>query len=156
GRPLFQSASVLDTLEQVRNQEPVSPRRLQPSVPRDLETICLKCLHKDHRRRYASAAVLAEDLERFLAGRPIQARPSGAVERGWKWARRRPAVALLSLAMLLVTLIGFALVLWQWQRAEREAAEEAAANERAQAARRQAVEEQAQLALNQGLALCDR
>src|SRR5262249_50597759 len=117
GRPPFQAASVLRTLDQVCSQEPVAPRRLQPAVPRDLETICLKCLQKEPRRRYASAQALAEDLELFLGGRTIRARPAGAAERGWKWARRRPAVALLSAAVAAVTVLGFALVSWQWQRA---------------------------------------
>ncbi|MDR3634440.1 MAG: WD40 repeat domain-containing serine/threonine protein kinase [Isosphaeraceae bacterium] len=149
GRPLFQSTAVIETLDQVRNQEPVPPRRLRPSVPRDLETICLKCLRKDPRRRYPSAAALAEDLDRFLSGQTILARPAGAVERGWKWARRRPAVALLSTAVVLVTVLGFALVLWQWRRAEGKALAAAASQ-------RESVQEQAELALNQGLSLCDR
>src|SRR5262249_36863746 len=76
-------------------------RRLNPRVPRDLETICRKCLRKDPARRYGSAEALAEDLERWLNGEPIRARPSGVWERGWKWARRRPAVAaLVALAVL--------------------------------------------------------
>ena len=75
GRPPFQSASMLETLEQVRSQEPVPPRRLQPTVPHDLETICLKCLQKEPGRRYATAGDLAEDLRRFAAGKPISPRP---------------------------------------------------------------------------------
>ena len=142
GRPPFQGASVSDTLDQVRAQEPVGPRRLQPGVPRDLETICLKCLHKDVRRRYADAGALAADLERFLAGRPIQARPTGVVERAWKWARRRPAVALLSAAVLLVTVLGAALVTWRWRA-------EIAAKERAN-------EKSAELALDRALTLCEQ
>jgi WD40 repeat protein len=149
GRSPFQAASVLGTLEQVCAQEPVSPRRLQPAVPRDLETICLTCLHKEPRRRYASAGALAEDLELFLGGRAIRARPAGVAERGWKWARRRPAVALLSAAVAAVTVLGFALVSWQWQRATDKAAAEAAAKQ-------QALRGQAELSLNQGLALCEQ
>ncbi len=149
GRPPFQSSSVLNLLDQVRTREPVPLRRLQPTVPRDLETICLKCLNKDPKRRYPSASDLAEDLERFLSGRTILARPAGAWETTWKWARRRPAVAALSSAVVLVTVLGFALVFWKWREAN-------AANAQAQLARFKSIDQQAELALSQGLALCDR
>src|SRR5262249_37799030 len=79
----------------VIHHEPVPPRRLQPKVPRDLETVCLKCLQKDQRKRYASALDLALDLEAFGEGRPIRARPVGVPERAWRWARRRPVLAAL-------------------------------------------------------------
>jgi WD40 repeat protein/serine/threonine protein kinase len=105
GRPPFQGATVLDTLDQVRSQEPVSPRRLQPKVPRDLETICLTCLRKEPQRRYASAEALAADLRHLLAGEPIRARPTSSGERALKWARRRPAVAALAAASALASLL---------------------------------------------------
>jgi WD40 repeat protein len=128
GRPPFRGATALETLEQVRSAEPVSPGRLVPKLPRDLETICLKCLQKEPRQRYPSAGALAEDLGRFLAGQPIQARPIRAWERGVKWARRRPAIAGLLASVVLVGALGFAGVAWQWRAAEaarREVAEKA-------------------------------
>jgi WD40 repeat protein len=100
GRPPFRAESPLDTVLQVISEDPVPPRRLQPRVPPDLETICLKCLQKDSRRRYSDAATLAEDLRRFAEGEPILARPTGAWERGWKLAKRRPALATLAVVSL--------------------------------------------------------
>jgi serine/threonine protein kinase/tetratricopeptide (TPR) repeat protein len=104
GRPPFQAATVFETIEQVRTYDPVALRALQPGVPRDLETICLKCLRKEPDRRYASANDLADDLDRFLGGRPILARPSGPCERSWKWIKRRPAAAA-ALAVSILALI---------------------------------------------------
>ena len=95
GNVPFMSASVIDTVDKIRYEEPVPPRRLQRAIPRDLETICLNCLHKVPARRYASALALAADLRRFLQGEPIQARRTSAWERAWMWCRRRPAVATL-------------------------------------------------------------
>ena len=94
GRPPFRAETPLDTLLQVIQREPERPRSLNPSLPSDLETICLKCLEKEPARRYGSAAELADDLERWLRGEPIRARPTRLPERVWKWARRRPKVAL--------------------------------------------------------------
>jgi hypothetical protein len=95
GVPPFRAQGLAELFEQVRSQEPAPPRRLRPDVPRDLETICLKCLEKEPARRYASAAALADDLRRFGDGRPVLARPAGRLERAAKWARRRPAAAAL-------------------------------------------------------------
>ncbi len=112
GRPPFQGETTFDTLEQVRHREPLPPSRLQPRVPRDLETICLKCLDKDPRRRYASAAALADDLGRFLAGEPVLARPSSVWSHGVKWAKRKPALAaLLGVSMLAAVSL---LASWAW------------------------------------------
>jgi tetratricopeptide (TPR) repeat protein/tRNA A-37 threonylcarbamoyl transferase component Bud32 len=102
GRPPFRGASVLDTLDMVRTKEPVAPSQLQPKVPRDIETICLKCLEKDPMRRYADAAVLAEDLRRFQGGEPIVARPISAAERLARWCLRNKRVAVLAAAVALL------------------------------------------------------
>jgi len=96
GRPPFRGESSMDTMLQVMTEEPVPPRRLQPKVPIDLETICLKALHKEPKKRYPSAEALADDLRRFQNGEPIQARPIGVVGRTIKWAKRRPALAALA------------------------------------------------------------
>jgi WD40 repeat protein len=112
GRPPFRGDNVLDTLALVRSSPPAQPRRLNPRVPRDLETICLKCLEKDPRRRYASAATLADDLERFLDGRPVEARPARWPERALKWVRRRPVLAVLLAVSLLAGLVMAGGVAW--------------------------------------------
>jgi serine/threonine protein kinase len=107
GRPPFQGASTLETVDQVRGQQPVPPRRLNPKIPRDLETITLKCLEKIPSQRYSSAEAMADDLRRCLDGRPIQARPVSPVEHGWRWCRRRPAVAVLAATLALTSVGGF-------------------------------------------------
>jgi hypothetical protein len=114
GQPPFRGATAIDTLLQVTEQEPSRPRAINPDIPRDLETICLKCLEKEPARRYDGAEELAKDLERWLAGEPIHARPAGLSERAVKWARRRPAAAALAIvsAVALLSLLLFAGALW--------------------------------------------
>jgi WD40 repeat protein len=104
GRAPFSATTPMDTLLQVLEQEPVPPRKVEPRVDRDLETICLKCLSKDPAKRYGSAEALAEDLERRLRGEPILARSAGRIERVVKWVRRRPALATL-LAVSVVAVV---------------------------------------------------
>jgi hypothetical protein len=107
GRPPFRADDSFHTLQQVLTEEPAPPRRLQPGVPRDLETVCLKCLQKNPKRRYAGARALAEDLRRLVEGRPVAARPVGAAARACKWARRRPAAAaVLAGALAALALLG--------------------------------------------------
>jgi eukaryotic-like serine/threonine-protein kinase len=108
GHVPIQGTTALETLALVRTEEPVPPRRLQPRVPRDLETICLKCLAKKPANRYAGAGELADDLRRFLRREPIHARPAGAVERVWRWCRRNPVPA----GLLLAVTLGSAMGLW--------------------------------------------
>jgi WD40 repeat protein/serine/threonine protein kinase len=132
GRAPFQAATITETLDEVLNKEPVAPRVLSSGIPRDLDTICLKCLEKDPHRRYASARELADELGRFLRGEPTLARPVGFVDKTAKWCRRRPALAALSGALAIALVLGTAGVLWQWrqseaQRARAEAGERLAA-----------------------------
>src|SRR5258708_5101987 len=96
----------MDTLLQVVSEEPVPPRQLNAKLPADLETVCLKCLHKEPGKRYGSAHELAEDLARFQLGEPIVARPVGRLERAWRWCRRNPALAAALAAVLLVFAAG--------------------------------------------------
>jgi WD40 repeat protein/tRNA A-37 threonylcarbamoyl transferase component Bud32 len=105
GRPPFKAATMLETLRLVLESEPVPVRQFNPGVPLDLETICLKCLHKEQARRYTTTAELADDLHRFQTGEPIRARPASSAERAWKWCRRRPALAGLLVALPLAALL---------------------------------------------------
>lgn len=123
GRAPFQGESLEATIHQVLNTEPVSPRLLNPSVPRDLETICVKCLEKEPARRYATAQAVADELGRFLKDQPILARPVSRPEKALRWCRRNPVVATLAAVAAAIFVIGFVGVTWQGQRASRAAAE---------------------------------
>jgi WD40 repeat protein/tRNA A-37 threonylcarbamoyl transferase component Bud32 len=134
GRPPFKAATPMETIHQVAHVDPVPARRLLPDLPADVDTICMRCLHKDPIRRYPTALALAEDLERFLAGQPIQARPVSRVERAAKWARRQPLVTALIAAVALITFAGVVAVGLAWRRAEaarQKAQDEAAERDRA-------------------------
>jgi WD40 repeat protein len=127
GRPPFKGATPLETLELVRQAEPVPPSRLTPRLPRDLETICLKCLHEEPAGRYASARDLAQDLRRFLDGRPVHARPVGPAGRLWRWSRRHPAAALLAAAAVVFVFVLLPLGVWyQFSLTEARNAEQVA------------------------------
>jgi WD40 repeat protein len=175
GRPPFQAATPFDTLVRVVHEEPPSlalpaGRGMRPTLPRDLATICLKCLEKSPSRRYATAGALADDLRRFLDGQPIVARPVGVVGRLARWSRRKPALAGLLAALAFVVVTAFVIVLGHWREAvsargkadalaTSEAVASAAAAEQrdaAAAARRRAERATIGLVLDRGLAQCDR
>src|SRR5262245_2446683 len=145
GRPPFRAETPAETVLQVIEQEPVPPARLNARVPRDLETICLKCLHKEPHSRYADAAALADDLRRFGEGRPIRARRLGLAARLWRWGRRKPAAA--ALVATVLASIGLAIGGGVWLERER-------GERRAQTARQEEREAQAvEAALEQSSAL---
>jgi tetratricopeptide (TPR) repeat protein/tRNA A-37 threonylcarbamoyl transferase component Bud32 len=141
GRDPFQGNSVLETLEKVRQSAPDPPTSLNKKVPRDLEVICLKCLEKDQRLRYASAKELADDLQRWLNGEPIVARPVNAAARAWMWCKRRPALAALAGALAAAIVGGMIGITWQWR--------EAVFQRNAAVVAREAAEKNAQLASTQ-------
>lgn len=120
GSPPFTGDTSNNVLRQVLDQEPRPPSSSSPNVDRDLDTICLKCLEKDPRRRYGSADALGNELDRWLRHEPILARPITTFERAQKWVRRRPTIAALAASLALAFVGGFAGVTWQWQRAQRE------------------------------------
>src|SRR5262249_9720708 len=136
GRPPFKGTSAIETVKQVIEAEPVSPSRIQFRVPRDLETICLKCLQKEPRKRYGTARELADDLNRYLSGEPIRARRTPPLERAYKWTKRHPTLAaLLTLAVLgTSTLIGTGLWYWDYRRSLERDAERREANLREETA----------------------
>jgi serine/threonine-protein kinase len=170
GRPPFQGSNVMETLDQVRQKEPVAPRLWQPKVPRDLETICLKCLRKQPEKRYASAQELGEDLRRFQKGEPIQARPVGWFEKLWRWCYRHPTPATAA-GVILATVVTAFVIVMQSRNQEVEAKNAAVtlANEKANLAEnngklaqqerelRQKVQRQAANTLwTEGLYSCER
>lgn len=130
GRPPFQAANPLDTLLQVMTTEPVPPRQLNPQVPKDLETICLKCLQKDPAKRYVSAQELADDLNRWQRGEPITARAVSKTERAYRWVKRNPKIAALTAATTLsiVTATVLSLTFAFRENAARKETEAALAN----------------------------
>jgi WD40 repeat protein/serine/threonine protein kinase/Tfp pilus assembly protein PilF len=133
-RPPFEAETVTATLQKLLHTEPVAPRLLNAKVPRDLETICLKCLEKDPRQRYASAQELADELERYLRDEPIRARPIGPADKAWRWCRRKPALAtsiFLTLILLIIIVIGSPIAIFRINRS-RDQAEQNARNEEQQ------------------------
>src|SRR5262245_44618287 len=112
GQPPFKAATPVETIRKVLDEEPVAPRRLKPGLDADLDTICLKCLRKEPPARYGSAEELAADLERWIEGRPILARPLGRLQQAWRWCKRQPALAsahAVSIFLLLALAIGTAI-----------------------------------------------
>ncbi len=140
GRPPFKGATPLSTLGQLAGQEVLPPGRLQRHLPREIETICLKCLEKDPRKRYASALELADDLRRFLENRPILARRISRAEWLWRWCRREPVKAALASGLVLAVIAGFLGVTSQMRRAEEKARDEARARGQAEEAKAQALQ----------------
>jgi WD40 repeat protein len=156
GNPPFRSSTALETLQRVRTDEPTRPTRSNPGIPRDLETICLKCLEKLPVRRYGSALALAEELGRFLDGAPIQARPLRAPARLWRWCRRKPALAgALGFAVLaLLTTVAVSLTFAVSQYAA--SARLAAALHQVQARGREVDRLAADMAYDHGQTLCEQ
>jgi hypothetical protein len=151
GRPPFKAATLMETLRQVVHDEPVPPSQLQSRTPKDLETIALKCLHKESGKRYGSAGQLAEDLARFQKREPITARPVGPLERGWRWCRRNPALSLALGAVAASLVLGAAFSLGfavQANKAKKDAEQraEAEANAKEEARRK---EQEAELSNDQ-------
>ncbi len=128
GRPPFYAATTKETLRQVCQDDPTPPSNLQPKIASDLETICLKCLRKVPSARYASALELAEDLQRYLQGKPILARPASIPKRIFKWGVRNPSLVVLMAAMLVATL----LTTWLWRHSEQSLNAELAQRERSE------------------------
>ena len=150
GQRPFHAETVGATLQRLLTAEPRRPRTLSPAVPRDLETIALKCLEKEPAKRYSSAAALAEELDRFTQGEPILARPVSAPERLWRWSRRKPALASALAGLCVVIVLGLAGIVTQWRRAEAHARRESQQRERAESAVFQSQMKTAQALLESG------
>lgn len=123
GRPPFQGVQPMDVILQVLTEEPIPPRTLQPKVPVDLESICLKCLQKDQAHRYPSAAALAEDLQRFLNDEPVQARPSGSFKQLSRWIRRHPQASAIIVLWHAILFAVICFLAYEWRLAEKTAAQ---------------------------------
>jgi serine/threonine protein kinase len=156
GRPPFKAQTPLETMLQLQYDEPVPPRSLQPRVPRDLETLCLKCLHKNPHKRYSTAKDLADDLGRFTEGQPIQARPIPVWERAVKWAKRRPAVAALAGVITLAALALLIVGVWSNQALAEAARREQGKAEDAEKERERAAAEAEQAKLQRTTAEKER
>jgi hypothetical protein len=156
GQPPFRGATTLETLDQLRTQEPVPPSRLQPALPLDLQTICLRCLQKLPGQRYSTALALADDLRRFLDGRPIQARPVGRLERAWRWCRRNPALAALGVLVTAALIAAVAGVIGFSLYQARAAADLRLEQRKTRAALAGSERLSANLALARGLAECEQ
>jgi serine/threonine protein kinase/WD40 repeat protein/tetratricopeptide (TPR) repeat protein len=161
-RPAFDEADRNQLVKQVMHDEPVRPRKLNRAVPRDLETVVLKAIARDPAHRYQTPAEMAEDLKRFVEDWPVRARRASEAEKLWRWCRRNPLPASLLAGMVLVFLVGFAGVFWQWREAEGARADEKSQRDRAEQSQQQAVLERdrsrqvsADLALDKGLALAE-
>jgi serine/threonine protein kinase len=118
GRTPFAGPTAIETAKQVQERDPLPPSRLQPSVSADLDNICLKCLEKDPHLRYATADELADDLDRFLSGQPVVARPITPIQRVWRWSRRNRTTASLVAALLLTVCSGLTGITWKWRESE--------------------------------------
>jgi eukaryotic-like serine/threonine-protein kinase len=155
GRPPFRAETPLETFHQVLAAEVIPPSRLVPKVPRDLETVCLKCLNKDPHRRYESAEALADDLRRSLDDRPIRARRAGRAEHTWRWCRRNPglaaSIALAATALVAVATLSAGFAIYQARAADRLRTEQEAADRERRKAERLALD----MALDRGLARRD-
>jgi WD40 repeat protein len=148
GRPPFLGSTIFETVLQVISHDAVPPARLEPRLPRDLNTICLKCLRKDPQQRYADAAALAEDLRRFRSGEPIVARPVGATARTWRWTRRHPAAAVPLGVLVLSSVVSAGLAVWALEEQGSAAAAQQAADQHKRQNERQLLVNRVDDALN--------